>query len=95
LILADEPTASLDAQSGLEMMKLFRRLTAQERKTAIVMTQDQRVFGFADRIFWLEEGRIRETTAPPKSTSSAGEDCGWAKCHAWPIGDDTCTSSFQ
>jgi len=61
LILADEPTASLDAANGRSVMELFRRLTSDEGKAAVVVTHDQRIFDFADRIFWLENGRIVET----------------------------------
>jgi putative ABC transport system ATP-binding protein len=61
LILADEPTASLDATNGQQAMQLLRRLTADEGKTAIIVTHDQRIFPFADRICYLENGRIVET----------------------------------
>lgn len=61
LILADEPTASLDAANGPAMMKLLRRLTTDQRKTVIVVTHDQRIFPFADRVLWLENGRVAET----------------------------------
>jgi putative ABC transport system ATP-binding protein len=60
LILADEPTASLDAANGPEVMKLLRRLTTQQGKTAVVVTHDQRIFAFADRLLWLEDGRVVE-----------------------------------
>ena len=60
LILADEPTASLDAKNGQEVMRLLRRLTTEEGKTAIVVTHDPRIFHFADRICSLENGRIVE-----------------------------------
>ena len=58
LILADEPTASLDAANGREMMALLRRLTAEEGKAAVVVTHDARIFPFADHILKLEGGRI-------------------------------------
>jgi putative ABC transport system ATP-binding protein len=60
LILADEPTASLDEANGQEILGLLRRLTAEEGKTAIVVTHDPRIFHFADRILWLEHGRLLE-----------------------------------
>lgn len=60
LILADEPTASLDAANGGEVMQLFRRLTTERGRTAIVVTHDQRIFQFADKVFWLENGRVVE-----------------------------------
>lgn len=70
LILADEPTASLDAANGQEVMDLLRRLVVQQGKTAIVVTHDQRIFSYADQVHWLDNGRIaagppRATLAPP------------------------------
>lgn len=61
LILADEPTASLDGANGREVMGLLRRLTTQEGRTAVVVTHDQRIFSYADRVFWLENGRVAAT----------------------------------
>ena len=61
LILADEPTASLDAQNGQEAMRLLRRLTAEQGKAALVVTHDQRIIDFADRILYLDGGRIAES----------------------------------
>ncbi|MBN1912436.1 MAG: ABC transporter ATP-binding protein [Pirellulales bacterium] len=64
IILADEPTASLDAANGQEVMALFRKLTAEEGKTAVVVTHDQRIFPFADRVFHLENGHVVQTGQP-------------------------------
>ncbi|HUY91118.1 MAG TPA: ABC transporter ATP-binding protein [Pirellulales bacterium] len=78
LILADEPTASLDAENGQEAMRLLRRLTAEQGKTAVVVTHDHRIFEFADRILHLDAGRIRGVStddAPEfrqRSLSAAG-----------------------
>jgi putative ABC transport system ATP-binding protein len=58
LILADEPTASLDGANGQEVMQLLRQLTSQRGKTAVVVTHDARIFHFADRILRLDGGRI-------------------------------------
>jgi putative ABC transport system ATP-binding protein len=67
LILADEPTAALDAANGQEVMALLRRLIAEQGRTAVVVTHDERIFSFADRIFWLENGRVAQTkqSSPP------------------------------
>ncbi len=64
LVLADEPTASLDAKNGQEVMQLLRRLVIQEGKTAVVVTHDPRIFSFADQIHWLENGRIMQRQSP-------------------------------
>ena len=73
LILADEPTASLDARNGVEVIRLFRRLTTEEGKTAVVVTHDQRIFPFADRICWLENGRVVEQPAPTSPSHAQNE----------------------
>jgi putative ABC transport system ATP-binding protein len=64
LILADEPTASLDAAKGHDMMELLWRLTIQEGKTAVVVTHDPRIFCFADSVYWLEYGHVVEKQQP-------------------------------
>ena len=64
LILADEPTAALDATNGHEMMELLWRLTKEAGRTAVVVTHDPRIFCFADRVYWLENGRVVEQQEP-------------------------------
>ena len=63
LVLSDEPTASLDAQNGQEVMRLLRRLTCEQGKTAVVVTHDHRIFDFADRVLYLDGGRIHPPPA--------------------------------
>jgi len=58
LILADEPTASLDAQSGLEVMALLTELARERHHTVLVVTHDNRIFRFADRMVSIEDGRL-------------------------------------
>jgi putative ABC transport system ATP-binding protein len=75
LILADEPTAALDAANGHEMMQLLRRLINEHRKTAVVVTHDPRIFSFADRVCYLENGCIARTVenAPPLPSTGEGQ----------------------
>jgi putative ABC transport system ATP-binding protein len=70
LILADEPTASLDAVGGPAVMKLVRQLTVQEGKSVVVVTHDPRIFQFADRVLHLENGRIVETTEQQSASAA-------------------------
>lgn len=70
LVLADEPTASLDATNGQEVMGLLRRLTTQEGKTVVVVTHDPRIFHFADRIYRLDSGRIAGCEVPGEAAAS-------------------------
>ena len=59
LVLADEPTASLDAESGQIVLSLLRKLAdGTERTTVLIVTHDQRVIDHADRIVNMIGGRI-------------------------------------
>ena len=58
LILADEPTASLDAESGAQVSTLLKTLAAERGHTVIVVTHDSRIFHLADRIVNIEDGRL-------------------------------------
>ena len=58
LLLADEPTAALDRDSGRDVVALFRRLADQERSAIVMVTHDNKVLDIADRIVNLEGGRL-------------------------------------
>jgi putative ABC transport system ATP-binding protein len=60
LLVCDEPTAALDAHSGQTVMELLRRVAVQPGRAVIVVTHDNRVFGFGDRIVHLSDGHIQE-----------------------------------
>jgi putative ABC transport system ATP-binding protein len=61
LICADEPTASLDQDSGISVTRLLKELAVERNLTVIAVTHDPRIFQFADRIANLENGRIMAT----------------------------------
>jgi len=63
LLVADEPTSAIDANTGHAVMELIRRVALQPDRVVVVVTHDPRVFDFADRIIKLEDGRV--TTADP------------------------------
>ena len=76
LILADEPTGNLDAQSGGEILDIFRHLVEAGR-TLVLVTHDRAVAERADRILVLDDGRIagEETFAargPGRRTGAEG-----------------------
>jgi putative ABC transport system ATP-binding protein len=74
LILADEPTASLDAESGLNAMRMLRELCQTLQKTAIVVTHDPRILPLADRISTLADGRIvGDRPGADRMSSDSGE----------------------
>lgn len=58
LLLADEPTAALDRESGRDAVDLFRRLADQDRSAIVMVTHDNKVLDIADRIINLEGGRL-------------------------------------
>ena len=59
-IVCDEPTAALDAASGHEAMRQLRESAVRPGRAVVVVTHDPRVYGFADRIARMEDGRIVE-----------------------------------
>jgi putative ABC transport system ATP-binding protein len=65
LILADEPTSSLDAETGSQVTGLLKELSTQRGHTVIVVTHDNRIFHFADRTVYIEDGQL---TQPPSPT---------------------------
>ena len=64
LVLADEPTAALDRESGSNVVDVLKRLGAARGTTTIMVTHDSRILDRADRILTLEDGRIVSDTAP-------------------------------
>jgi len=62
IILADEPTASLDKQSGREVVDLIQDLAKQQGVTVLLVTHDNRILDIADRIVHLEDGRLSSFT---------------------------------
>lgn len=58
LLVCDEPTSAVDAKTGQTVMGLIRKLALSPDRVTIVVTHDARVFGFADRIIALEDGRV-------------------------------------
>jgi putative ABC transport system ATP-binding protein len=62
IILADEPTASLDKQSGRDVVDIMRRLAKEHHCTVFLVTHDNRILDIADRILDLEDGRLMSFT---------------------------------
>jgi putative ABC transport system ATP-binding protein len=58
LILADEPTAALDAQNGRQVVELLLKLAHEDGRTAIIVTHDNRIYEYADRIAEMDDGHI-------------------------------------
>lgn len=59
IVLADEPTASLDKQSGRDVVELIQDLAREDGSAVILVTHDNRILDVADRILHLEDGRMK------------------------------------
>ena len=64
LILADEPTANLDSKQGRQVADILRTLADTYKVAVVIVSHDQRIYDVADRIVWLEDGRL---TSPSSS----------------------------
>jgi putative ABC transport system ATP-binding protein len=58
LVLADEPTAALDSQSGRDVVTIMQRLAREQHCAALIVTHDNRILDVADRILQMEDGRL-------------------------------------
>lgn len=61
IVLADEPTASLDKQSGYEAVSILKKLAKESQTTILLVTHDYRILDVADRILELEDGMIKNS----------------------------------
>lgn len=64
LIVCDEPTSALDSETGQKVMELMRRLAVSADRALVVVTHDARIFSFADRVAYMEDGRITRFAGP-------------------------------
>lgn len=58
IIFADEPTGNLDSNTTDEIMSMMRSIVRKHNKTLIMVTHDNEIAGFADRIFHIRDGKI-------------------------------------
>jgi len=69
LIVCDEPTASLDAEAGQRVMEALIQVAVRPDRAVLVVTHDNRIFAFADRIASMEDGRIVRVETPRKEAA--------------------------
>jgi putative ABC transport system ATP-binding protein len=58
LLLADEPTASLDSKSGRDVVGVIQRLAREENCAVLLVTHDSRILDIADRLLHMEDGQL-------------------------------------
>ena len=71
LLVCDEPTAALDGQAGRTVMELLRQVAVQPGRAVIVVTHDNRVLDFGDRIVTMSDGQVERVETPDRETVAA------------------------
>jgi len=67
IILADEPTASLDSDRAYEVMELLKNETKNKNTTTIVVTHDIRLIGYCDKVYKMTDGVLKLETGDPSA----------------------------
>ncbi|MFU7588724.1 ABC transporter ATP-binding protein [Priestia sp. RMT2NF4] len=63
IIFADEPTASLDSERGRAVVQMLADEVKLRGKSAVMVTHDQRMLDLCDRVVWMEDGKLAESTS--------------------------------
>jgi putative ABC transport system ATP-binding protein len=75
ILIFDEPTASLDGDTGRNIISFVRKELLSDRRCIIIITHDQRIFEFADRIINMIDGRLTEIKdLSAQATQDLGKD---------------------
>lgn len=64
VLLADEPTASLDAPRGMDVVRMLAGEAKERGKSAVMVTHDERILSLCDRVLYLEDGHLVEKRIP-------------------------------
>lgn len=60
LLLADEPTAALDSKRAIEVIKILKKLTKENNQTTVIVTHDERLLEYCNRVFRVLDGVLTE-----------------------------------
>lgn len=71
LVLADEPTAALDKQSGRDVVEIMRRLAKEKGSAVLLVTHDNRILDVADRLMNMEDGRLTSYDIEPAAIAQS------------------------
>jgi putative ABC transport system ATP-binding protein len=61
ILIFDEPTASLDGETGKRIMSFVKDNVLSDKRCILIVSHDDRIFGFADRVMKMEDGRLVDT----------------------------------
>ena len=74
IIFADEPTGNLDSHTSEEVMKLMQQIVAQQKMTLVMVTHDAHLATYADRVFYIIDGKIVKIENNQKNQEEERED---------------------
>jgi putative ABC transport system ATP-binding protein len=69
LVVCDEPTSALDARTGETTLHLLREIARQERRTLVIVTHDNRILKYADRVIEMSDGVITRSGPEPSAAT--------------------------
>jgi putative ABC transport system ATP-binding protein len=67
VIVCDEPTSALDKETGQKVMELFRSVALENGRTLIIVTHDNRIFPYADRVATMNDGLVEKIQSNKKN----------------------------
>lgn len=74
IIFADEPTGNLDSNTSKEVMGLMKKVVREQNQTLVMVTHDNYLAGFADRVFHIKDGKIIQIDDNTKKREEGDED---------------------
>jgi putative ABC transport system ATP-binding protein len=77
LVVCDEPTSSLDSATGHQVMELLGAVAGDGQRTVVVVSHDPRIYGYADRMAEMEDGRIQRVLNSPNEIEAAHGSVRW------------------
>jgi putative ABC transport system ATP-binding protein len=75
LVLADEPTGSLDVQTGIDVLRVMRTLNRQTGQTFVIVTHNAAIARIADRVIYLRSGTVQDMVLNP--TPAEPDEIDW------------------
>jgi putative ABC transport system ATP-binding protein len=76
ILVCDEPTSALDGATGQKVMSLIRQMASGEDRVVIVVTHDERIYHFSDRIAHLDDGQVTHVTTPAEALEESRRRTG-------------------
>jgi putative ABC transport system ATP-binding protein len=76
LVLADEPTASLDTERAYQVVKTFAGLIHEQNRAGIMVTHDLRMCEYVDRVMLMQDGKLTRVISKPKEIKAFAQGAG-------------------